>query len=91
MVFLLLFALVIFTQVIFSHSFLSDSSILIQIIGFIQLLATWSSFLFIIVFFSQRKHNDYKKGFSAFSGFILFGVPAMIYLIPGLLFLSTEN
>ena len=91
MVFLLLFAIIIFSQIIFSHSFLSDSSTLIQSIGFVQLVVAWGSFLLLIVFFGQRKHNDFKKGFSAFGGFILFGVPAMVYLIPGLLFQFTEN
>ena len=91
MVFLLLFAIIIFSQIIFSHSFLTDSSTLIQTIGFVQLVVAWGSFLVLIVFFGQRKHNDFKKGFSAFGGFILFGVPAMVYLIPGLLFYMTEN
>jgi predicted MPP superfamily phosphohydrolase len=89
MVFLLLFALIIFSQIIFSHSFLSDSSTLIQAIGFVQLVVAWGSFLLLIVFFGQRKHNDFKKGFSAFGGFILFGVPALLYLIPGLFFQAT--
>jgi predicted MPP superfamily phosphohydrolase len=89
MLFLLLFALIIFSQIIFSHSFLSDSSTLIQAIGFVQLVVAWGSFLLLIVFFGQRKHNDFKKGFSAFGGFILFGVPALLYLIPGLFFQAT--
>jgi predicted MPP superfamily phosphohydrolase len=89
MLFLLLFALIIFSQIIFSHSFLSDSSTLIQAIGFVQLVVAWGSFLLLIVFFGQRKHNDFKKGFTAFGGFILFGVPALLYLIPGLFFQAT--
>jgi len=89
MLFLLLFALIIFSQIIFSHSFLSDSSTLIQAIGFVQLVVAWGSFLLLIVFFGQRKHNDFKKGFSAFGGFILFGVPALLYLIPGMFFQAT--
>ena len=89
MLFLLLFALIIFSQIVFSQSFLSDSSTLIQAIGLIQLFATCFSFAMLIYFFSQRKHNDFKKGFSAFGGFILFGVPALLYLIPGLFFQAT--
>ncbi len=91
MIFLLLFALIIFSQIIFSYSFLSDSSTLIQTIGFVQLVVAWGSFLLLIVFFGQRKHNDFKKGFSAFGAFILFGVPGMMYLVPGLLFHVTGN
>jgi predicted MPP superfamily phosphohydrolase len=90
MVFLILFGLIIFSQVVFSHSFFSESSIVIQAVGFSQLIATCFSFAMLIFFFSQRKHNDFKKGFSAFGAFILFGVPAMIYLIPGLIFQVTE-
>jgi predicted MPP superfamily phosphohydrolase len=89
MVFLILFGLIIFSQIVFSQSFLSDSSTLIQAIGLIQLFATCFSFAMLIYFFSQRKHNDFKKGFSAFGGFILFGVPALLYLIPGLFFQAT--
>jgi predicted MPP superfamily phosphohydrolase len=63
---------------------------LTQMIGFIQLIATWASFFLLIYFFRRREHNDYKKGFSAFGGFILFGVPAMVYLIPGLIFQFSE-
>jgi predicted MPP superfamily phosphohydrolase len=91
MIFLLLFALILFSQVVFSHSFLSESSTLIQVIGLIQLVAACCSFILLIVFFSQRKHNDFKKGFSAFGAFILFGVPGMMYLVPGLLFHVTGN
>ncbi len=90
MIFLLLFALIIFSQIVFSYSFLSESSMLTQMIGFIQLIATWASFFLLIYFFRRREHNDYKKGFSAFGGFILFGVPAMVYLIPGLIFQFSE-
>jgi predicted MPP superfamily phosphohydrolase len=89
MVFLILFGLIIFSQIVFSQSFLSDSSTLIQAIGLIQLIATCFSFAMLIFFFSQRKHNDFKKGFSAFGGFILFGVPALLYLILGLFFQAT--
>jgi predicted MPP superfamily phosphohydrolase len=89
MVFLILFGLIIFSQIVFSQSFLSDSSTLIQAIGLIQLFATCFSFAMLIYFFSQRKHNDFKKGFSAFGSFILFGVPALLYLIPGLFFQAT--
>ena len=91
MIFLLLFALIIFSQIVFSQSFLSDSSTLIQAIGLIQLVAAWGSFILLIVFFSQRKHNDFKNGFTAFGAFILFGVPGMMYLVPGLLFHVTGN
>lgn len=64
MIFLLLFALIIFSQIVSSQSFLSDSSTLIQAIGLIQLVAAWGSFILLIVFFSQRKHNDFKNGFT---------------------------
>jgi predicted MPP superfamily phosphohydrolase len=89
MVFLILFGLIIFSQVVFSHSFFSESALLIQSVGFLQLIATCFSFAMLIFFFSQRKHNDFKKGFTAFGGFILFGVPALLYLIPGLFFQAT--
>jgi predicted MPP superfamily phosphohydrolase len=89
MVFLILFGLIIFSQVVFSHSFFSESALLIQSVGFLQLIATCFSFAMLIFFFSQRKHNDFKKGFSAFGGFILFGVPALLYLIPGMFFQAT--
>ena len=91
MIFLLVFGLIIFSQVLFSYSFFSDPSLLIQSVGFIQLSGSCASFFMLIYFFRQRKHNDYKRGFSAFGGFILFSVPASLYLIPGLLFQATGN
>lgn len=90
MIFLLVFGLIIFSQVLFFYSFFSDSSLLIQSIGFMQLVGSCACFFMLIYFFSQRKHNDYKRGFSAFGGFILFSVPASLYLIPGLLFQATR-
>lgn len=91
MIFLLVFGLIIFSQVLFSSSFFSDPSLLIQSAGFIQLSGSCASFFMLIYFFRQRKHNDYKRGFSAFGGFILFSVPAAFYLVPGLLFQATGN
>ena len=91
MPFLFIFGLIIFTQVIFTQSFLSETSIILQTIGWIQLIVFLFSFGFLIYFFSQRKHNDFKNGFSAFGAFILFGVPGMMYLVPGLLFHVTGN
>ena len=86
MPFLLILGLIAFTQIIFTQSFFSNTSIMLQTIGWIQLIVFLFSFVFLIYFFSQRKHNDFKKGFSAFGAFILFGVPGMMYLVPGLLF-----
>lgn len=91
MIFLLVFGLIIFSQVLFSSSFFSDPSLVIQTIGFVQLSGSCACFFMLMYFFSQRKHNDYKRGFSAFGGFILFSVPASFYLIPGLLFQATGN
>lgn len=91
MPFLIILGLIVFTQVIFTQSFLSETSIILQTIGWIQLIVFLFSFGFLIYFFSQRKHNDFKNGFTAFGSFILFGVPGMMYLLPGLLFLLTGN
>ena len=91
MPFLIILGLIVFTQVIFTQSFFSDTSIFFQTIGWLQLIVFLFSFGFLIYFFSQRKHNDFKNGFTAFGSFILFGVPGMMYLLPGLLFLLTGN
>ena len=84
--FLIILGLIVFTQVIFTRSFVSDPSLVFQTIGWIQLLIFLISLAYLIYFFSQRKHNNFKKGFTAFGAFILFGVPGMMYLVPGLLF-----
>jgi len=84
--FLIILGLIVFTQVIFTRSFVNDSSLVFQTIGWIQLLIFLISLAYLSYFFSQRKHNNFKKGFSAFGAFILFGVPGMMYLVPGLLF-----
>ena len=89
--FLIILGLIVFTQVIFTRSFVSDPSLVFQTIGWIQLLIFLISLAYLIYFFSQRKHNNFKKGFTAFGAFILFGVPGMMYLVPGLLFQVSGN
>ena len=84
--FLIILGLIVFTQVIFTRSFVNDSSLVFQTIGWFQLLIFLISLAYLSYFFSQRKHNNFKKGFTAFGAFILFGVPGMMYLVPGLLF-----
>lgn len=84
--FLIILGLIVFTQVIFTRSFVNDSSLVFQTIGWLQLLIFLISLAYLSYFFSQRKHNNFKKGFSAFGAFILFGVPGMMYLVPGLFF-----
>lgn len=84
--FLIILGLIVFTQVIFTRSFVNDSSLVFQSIGWLQLIVFLISLAYLSYFFSQRKHNNFKKGFSAFGAFILFGVPGMMYLVPGLLF-----
>ncbi len=64
MPFLIILGLIVFTQVIFTQSFLSDKSIIFQTIGWLQLIVFLFSFGFLIYFFSQRKHNDFKNGFT---------------------------
>jgi predicted MPP superfamily phosphohydrolase len=89
--FLIILGLIVFTQVIFTRSFVSESSLVLQTIGWIQLIVFLTSLAYLIYFFSQRKHNNFKKGFTAFGAFILFGVPGMMYLVPGLLFQLSGN
>jgi predicted MPP superfamily phosphohydrolase len=91
MPFLVILAFIVFTQIIFSNSLLFDENQVFQYVGWIQLSACLSSFFFLIYFFSQRKHNDFKRGFTAFGAFILFGVPGILYLIPGLIYLFTGH
>ncbi|MEY4571143.1 MAG: hypothetical protein RLZ10_336 [Bacteroidota bacterium] len=91
MPFLVILAFIVFTQIIFSNSLLFDENQVFQFIGWVQLVACLSSFFFLIYFFSQRKHNDFKRGFTAFGAFILFGVPGILYLIPGLIYLFTGH
>jgi predicted MPP superfamily phosphohydrolase len=89
--FLIILGLILFTQVIFTRSFVSDPSLVLQTVGWIQLIVFLISLAYLIYFFSQRKHNNFKKGFTAFGAFILFGVPGMMYLVPGLLFQVSGN
>lgn len=91
MPFLIILAFIVFTQIVFSNSLLFDENQVFQFIGWVQLVACLSSFFFLIYFFSQRKHNDFKRGFTAFGAFILFGVPGILYLIPGLIYLFTGH
>jgi predicted MPP superfamily phosphohydrolase len=91
MPFLVILAFIVFTQIIFSNSLLFDENQVFQFIGWVQLVACLSSFFFLIYFFSQRKQNDFKRGFTAFGAFILFGVPGILYLIPGLIYLFSGH
>ena len=42
-------------------------------------------------FRNRKKQTDFKKGFYSFGVMIASGVPAMAFLIPGILYLITKN
>ncbi|MFM8241826.1 MAG: hypothetical protein ACKN86_03400, partial [Crocinitomicaceae bacterium] len=87
--FLLLFAFCLITEFIFIESFFRYGGI-ISILGWVVSFIFILSFFVMITFFMRfyrRKSNDYRIAFYACGMMIFSSVPALFYLIPGLLFL----
>jgi len=91
MPFLLILLFIILTQTLFSYSFFSQSEVLFFIFGAFQLIAFISSLTIMILFFRRRNSIDYRAGFYSFGAMIALGVPAIAFIIPGLLKLITGN
>jgi predicted MPP superfamily phosphohydrolase len=92
MIFLLSLALIFVSEYIFVSGFLNTSNIASQIFGYFQLAIFLSSVLMLFLYFRKRqKQTDFKKGFYSFGVMVSSGVPAMAFLIPGILFLITGN
>ena len=87
--FLLLFAFCLIAEYIFIESFFRLGGI-ISSIGWLVSIMFILSFFVMMTFF-RRKSNDYRIAFYAFGLMIFSSVPALFYLIPGLLFLFFDN
>ena len=87
--FLLLFAFCLIAEFIFIESFFRYGGI-ISIVGWVVSIIFILSFFVMMTFF-RRKSNDYRIAFYAFGMMIFSSVPALFYLIPGILFLIFDN
>jgi predicted MPP superfamily phosphohydrolase len=91
MIFILALVLMFSTQGVFTYTFFHQNGIFFQAIGFGQLAIYVLSFLFLLKYFSQRPKNDYKPGFTAFGFWVAFGVPTLIFFVPGIIYLWTNQ
>lgn len=91
MPFLLLFSLIIGTQIFFSYQLFTQDSTLFLSIGAAQLSLFLGSLYLMIRYFRTRPKDDYKAGFTAFGVMIASGVPALGFLIPGIIGVLTDN
>ena len=87
--FLLLFAFCLIAEYIFIESFFRFGDI-ISSIGWLVSIMFILSF-FVMVTFFRRRSKDYRIAFYAFGLMIFSSVPALFYLIPGLLYLVYDN
>lgn len=87
--FLLLFAFCLIAEYIFIESFFRIGGI-ISSIGWLVSIMFILSFIVMMTFF-RRKSKDYRIAFYAFGLMIFSSVPALFYLIPGLLYLVFDN
>lgn len=92
MLFLLFLLLLIVSEWIFLLGIWSIPSAYAAIFGFAHLSAMLGSIaLFIWGFRHVKMRNNYRLGFSIFGFFVAIGIPAMIYLIPGMIFLTFQS
>jgi uncharacterized protein len=87
MIFILALVLMLLTQSVFTYTFFQQNEIFFQAIGFGQLIIYILSFLFLLKYFSQRPKNDYKRGFTSFGFWVAFGVPTLVFFVPGTIYL----
>jgi predicted MPP superfamily phosphohydrolase len=91
-IFILASILIFVSELIFVSSLISHSEFSLNLIGYIHLFIFLSSFILLLFMFRNRgQKNDYKKGFTVFGTLIICSIPTLIYLIPGLTFLYTDN
>jgi hypothetical protein len=90
MIFIIVFALIIGSQALFSHSFFSSEIMAVQILGAFQLLFFAASVFIMMRYFRKRNTKDYRFAFYAMGAMIASGVPALAYLLPGIGFVITK-
>ena len=92
MVFLLFLLLLIVSEWIFLLGIWSIPSSTFAVIGILHLSAILVSIgLFVWGFRNPKMRSNYKLGFSIFGFFVAIGIPAMFYLLPGLVFLTFQS
>ena len=90
MIFIIVFALIIGSQALFSHSFFSSELLAVNILGAFQLLFFAASVFIMMRYFRKRNTKDYRFAFYAMGAMIASGVPALAYLLPGIGFVITK-
>lgn len=91
MLFLLFLLLLVVSEWIFLLGIFSIPNTALATFGFVHLgLIIASIVLFIWGFRNVKMRNNYRLGFSIFGLFVALALPAMVFLIPGLVFLSFE-
>jgi predicted MPP superfamily phosphohydrolase len=91
MLFLLFLLLLIVSEWIFLLSIWSIPNAYLASFGFLHLGAILGSIvLFIWGFRNVKMRSNYRLGFSIFGLFVALALPAIVYLIPGLFFLSFQ-
>jgi hypothetical protein len=91
MLFLLFLLLIVVSEWIFLLAIWSIPNAYLAAFGFMHLgLILGSILLFIWGFRNAKMRSNFKLGFSIFGFFVAIGIPAMIYLIPGLVFLTFQ-
>lgn len=92
LIFIFALSLILFSEFIFVSSFLENSALLVNLIGYLHLTIFLASFTTLFIIFRNRKKKaDFKKGFSVFGTLIIFSIPTLAYMIPGIAFFFTKN
>ena len=91
MLFLLFLLLLIVSEWIFLLAIWSIPNPYLAAFGFLHLgLILGSILLFIWGFRHVKMRSNYKLGFSIFGLFVALALPAIVYLLPGLVFLTFQ-
>lgn len=92
MLFLVSFFLIVLSEIIFVSSLIENPNSYFQFVGIAHILFFSSCFILLLFFFRKRgKQFNYRKGFTLFGILILLAIPTLAYLIPGTIYILTEN
>lgn len=89
MIFLLVFGISILSQIVFSLSFFTSDSIYLLVFGALQLTFFIVSLIFLFMNFRRKQTTDYRKAFNSFGFMIASGVPALPFMIFGIVYFIT--
>ncbi len=85
--FLLIFGLILSSEAIFFNVHWNLKSSSFSLLAVVQLVTFFTSFSLLIYHFRRKQTNDYRVAFNSFGVMIAVGIPSLLFLIPGLIWM----